>query len=587
MNVLGIILARAGSKGLPGKCVLPLCGRALIEYTFDHALAARSLTAAVLSTDSEPAKALAHRYRIEVIDRPAVLATDEARVDDAARHAVEAWEARHGRTVHAVVLLYGNIPVRAPGLIDRVVAHLLHTGADSVRSVARVGKHHPDWLHRLDGDRMTPLRPNGIYRRQDLEPLYYHDGAAAAVTRASLFSALRRPDDGQAFLGADRRAVVQDASDAVDVDDALDLHVAEAALEGGTGESAADAVRIGERRVGAGHRVYVIAEAGVNHDGSEAAALELIDAAAEAGADAVKFQMFRADVLTARGAATAQYQRATIAARDQVELLESLELPDRAWANLRDRCRRRGVHFLATPFGIDEVRRVRELGAPAIKIASTDLTCAPLIDAACRTGLLVLLSTGAATAAEIDAAAARCRRAGAFDRLILMHCVSSYPTTCASANLRRISALQRRYRRPVGYSDHTTSVQTGAWAVAGGACVIEKHLTLDRGLAGPDHAASLDPAGFRAYVENLRTAESALGQGGLDYQLCEADVRRVARRSVVAAREIPAGTVLTADMLAFKRPGGGVQPSDFEKLLDRRLVATALRDTVLTWDMIE
>lgn len=587
MNVLGIILARAGSKGLPGKCVLPLRGRALIEYTFDHALAARSLTAAVLSTDSEPAKALAHRYRIEVIDRPAVLATDEARVDDAARHAVETWEARHGRTVHAVVLLYGNIPVRAPGLIDRVVAHLLHTGADSVRSVARVGKHHPDWLHRLDGDRMTPLRPNGLYRRQDLEPLYYHDGAAAAVTRASLFSALQRPDNGQAFLGADRRAVVQDASDAVDVDDALDLRVAEAALEGGTRESAADAARIGERRVGAGHRAYVIAEAGVNHDGSEAAALELIDAAAAAGADAVKFQMFRADVLTARGAATAQYQRAMTSAREQVELLESLELPDQAWANLRDRCRRRGVHFLATPFGLDEVRRVLELGAPAIKIASTDLTCAPLIDAACGTGLPVLLSTGAATAAEIDAAAAQCRRAGAFDRLILMHCVSSYPTTCASANLRRISALQRRYRRPVGYSDHTTSVQTGAWAVAGGACVIEKHLTLDRGLVGPDHAASLNPAGFRAYVENVRTAESALGQGGLDYQLCEADVRRVARRSVVAAREIPAGTVLTADMLAFKRPGGGVQPGDFEKLLDRRVVATAQRDTVLTWDMIE
>ncbi len=230
MRALGVILSRAGSKGLREKCVRPLLGRALIEYTFDHALQARRLDAVVLSTDSQPAATLATQRGIETIDRPAELATDTATVDAAARHAVQTWEDRHDTAADVVVLLYGNIPVRPAGLIDRAIDHLLASGASSVRSVAPVGRHHPDWLHRLEGDRMIQFRPNSIYRRQDLEPLYYHDGAVVALTRRSLFDALRTPEDKQAFLGPDRRAVVLDPQDAIDVDDGFDLLVAEAVL---------------------------------------------------------------------------------------------------------------------------------------------------------------------------------------------------------------------------------------------------------------------------------------------------------------------------------------------------------------------
>lgn len=230
MTILGIILARAGSKGLPGKCVRELCGRPLIAYTFDHVRQSRRLTDILLTTDSDPAKRLAREAGIGVVDRPAELATDTATVDAAARHAVEAWESRHDAAVDVAVLLYANIPLRADGLIDRAVDHLLCSGADSVRSVAPVGKMHPDWLHRLDGDRMAQFRPNSIYRRQDLEPLYFHDGAVAAVTRAALFAALANPNDHQAFLGEDRRAIVQRADDAVDIDEPVDLYLAEALL---------------------------------------------------------------------------------------------------------------------------------------------------------------------------------------------------------------------------------------------------------------------------------------------------------------------------------------------------------------------
>ncbi len=230
MTVLGVILARAGSKGLPGKCMRPLLDRPLIAYSFDHALQSHRLSVSLLTTDSADAKALARQYGIDVVDRPGDLATDTATVDAAARHAVTMWEAGQDAVVGAVALIYGNIPVRADGVIDRAIEKLAQTGADSVRSVAAVSKQHPDWLHRLDGDRMAQFRKNSIYRRQDLTPLYYHDGAAVVVTRDALFGALETPDDHQAFLGADRRAIVQDAQDAVDVDEALDLQVAEAIL---------------------------------------------------------------------------------------------------------------------------------------------------------------------------------------------------------------------------------------------------------------------------------------------------------------------------------------------------------------------
>jgi CMP-N-acetylneuraminic acid synthetase len=230
MCVLGVILARAGSKGLPDKCVKPLLGRAVIDYTFDHALSAVSLDDIVFTTDSVQAAALARSRSVRVIDRPAELAHDTATVDAVARHAVETFEAEGRGPFDVIVLLYGNIPVRAAGVIDRVVEHLIDTSADSVRTVAPVTKLHPDWLHRLDGDRMVQYRENSIYRRQDLSPLYYHDGAVLAVTRDALFTTPAHPGDFHAFLGSDRRAVIQEPHDAVDVDDPVDLYLAEAIL---------------------------------------------------------------------------------------------------------------------------------------------------------------------------------------------------------------------------------------------------------------------------------------------------------------------------------------------------------------------
>ncbi|MBI4718836.1 MAG: N-acetylneuraminate synthase family protein [Planctomycetes bacterium] len=593
MVVLGVILARAGSKGLPDKCVRALLGRPVIAYTFDHVLASRRLTAAVLTTDSQPAAALARAAGIEVIERPAELATDSATVDAAVRHAVDCWEHRHRASVDVVVILYGNVPLRAAGLIDRAVAQREQSGADSVRSVAPVTKQHPDWIHRLDGDRMFQFRTNSIYRRQDLEPLYYHDGAVIVVARTALLGALRTPDDHQAFLGTDRRALVQDAGACVDIDEMADLCLAEALLRS-QAERAGDApaparaggVMIGPNRVAPGARTLVVAEAGVNHDGSVERALALVDAAVQVGADAVKFQMFRADELVTPLAPAAAYQKDACGAVGQREMLAGLELSPADFHHIRRHCAKRGILFLATPFSPSDAARLAELGAAAIKLASTDLTNRPLQSAAAATGLPLIVSTGASTPPEQTAAVAYLRSLGAGDRLVLLHCVSAYPAPLDALNLRAIAVLTDRFGVPCGFSDHAESTGSGAWAVAAGACALEKHLTLDRTLPGPDHAMSLTPTEFAEYVSAVRHAEAALGTGIPGLHAAEAEVRRVARRSVAAAQRIPAGCVLAAEHLTLKRPGTGLPPEALEGLIGRRARREIPTDTLLTWDMV-
>jgi CMP-N,N'-diacetyllegionaminic acid synthase len=230
-QILAVILARAGSKALPNKCLIPVLGKPMIVYTFEHARAARTLDGIVLTTDSPQAAALARQYDIDVVDRPADLAADTARVDESVRHAVQQYEAGHaGFRADVFVILYGNVPVRAAGCVDRAAEHLVRSRGDSVRTVAPVGKMHPDWMHKLDGDRLVQYRPNSIHRRQDLEPVYYHDGAVIVVTRDALFDPSTAGTDPHAFFGKDRRAIVQGPHDAVDVDEPVDVLVAEAVL---------------------------------------------------------------------------------------------------------------------------------------------------------------------------------------------------------------------------------------------------------------------------------------------------------------------------------------------------------------------
>lgn len=597
MFALGVILARAGSKGLPGKCVRPLHGRPLVSYALEHARSATRLNDVILSTDCPQAKSIARDAGIAVVDRPAPLATDTARVDDAARHAVEAWEQQHARRVDAVVILYANIPLRRDGLIDQVIEHLESSGADSVRTVAPVSKQHPDWLHRLAGDRMQQYRENGAFRRQDLEPLYYHDGAVLGVTRSALFTSAGNAN-GQAFLGNDRRAIVQSPKDTVDVDTAFDLRIAEALLSDRENERmdsrsapvTRDAsLKIGSRQVGSGEPVYIIAEAGVNHDGDVQLATELVNAAADAGADAVKFQYFRTSELAVVAAPGAAYQHQACGATDQHEMLSRLEFDRDKLMHISEHCRARDITLILTPFSHDLVPDLVELGSAAVKIASTDLTHHVLLTAAAATRLPIILSTGASTAAEIGRSVEYIHSLSAASRTALLHCVSCYPVPRASAQLGSIGALQSAFGLPVGFSDHTLDEDTGALAVAAGACILEKHFTLDRSRVGPDHAMSLNPQQLARYIARARDAWRCVGSPtfGQGVSALEQDVRTSARRSIVARHRIPCGSRITADSLAFKRPGTGISPERQPELMNRIARRDIEADCLISWDMVQ
>ena len=346
------------------------------------------------------------------------------------------------------------------------------------------------------------------------------------------------------------------------------------------------AVRIGDRLVGAGCPCLVIAEAGVNHNGSGVLAHKLVDLAARAGADAVKFQTFSADRLASRSAPKAAYQRDTTGtAESQYDMLRRLELSPEIHRELVDHCRQSGLMFLSTPFDEASVDLLDGLGVPAFKMSSGEITNVSLLRHVAAKGKPIIMSTGMSTLAEVQSAVGVLGDAGA-SQVVLLHCVSRYPADPAEANLRAMRTMADATSLPVGYSDHTMGIEVALTAVALGAVVLEKHFTSSRALAGPDHRCSLEPAELTKLVHGVRAVESALGHGRKEPTEGEAAVAAVARRSLVAARAIPAGTVLTEDLITSRRPGTGLPPDMLPRVLGRRVRMAVDAGTLLTLDLL-
>lgn len=315
---------------------------------------------------------------------------------------------------------------------------------------------------------------------------------------------------------------------------------------------------------------FVIAEIGVNHDGDVARALSLVEAAADAGADAVKFQWFEAERLVGNPGATADYQRRA-GVSDQKAMLRSLALGIEDLARCVDAAHELRLAAVVTVFSTELVPVAADLAWDAWKTASPDLVHRSLLEALAADGRPMLVSTGAAEIAEITRADHWLSEAC----VAYLHCVSAYPTPESEAALSGIGAVAAATGRPTGYSDHTAGSTTGGLAVAAGAVLLEKHLTWDRAADGPDHAASIEPADFAEYVDFARRAHAALGlvdgRASKTVGELEADVRRVARQSIRVARDLPAGTRLEPDHLAIKRPGDGIEPWRIEEVVGRTL----------------
>lgn len=343
------------------------------------------------------------------------------------------------------------------------------------------------------------------------------------------------------------------------------------------------------------NRVYVIAEAGVNHNGSAERAMQLVEAAAAAGADAVKFQTFVPEALASRRAAKAVYQRQHSAAEEsQLDMLRGLALDHAAHRRLRAHCRRHGIEFLSSPFDVESARLlIEELDVGVLKLGSGEITNGPLLLALARSGKPLILSTGMSTLAEVETAlavlafgysgaaapptvaqfaaayATAAGRRALADKVRLLHCTTEYPCPFADVNLRAMDTLRAAFGLPVGYSDHTSGISIPIAAAARGACIIEKHFTLDRTLPGPDHPASLEPGELHAMITGIRQVEIALGHGRKEPALSELKNRPIARKALVAARPIRAGESFTVDNITAKRPAEGLSPMQYWELLGR------------------
>jgi N,N'-diacetyllegionaminate synthase len=343
---------------------------------------------------------------------------------------------------------------------------------------------------------------------------------------------------------------------------------------------------IGQRKVGVGEPCFIIAEAGVNHNGSLKLACELIDVAVEAGADAVKFQTFKPEKVCSPLAPKATYQlQTTDAEESQLEMGKKLELPFEAFRELQSHCKSKGMLFLSTPFDYESADFLAELQMPAFKIPSGEITNLPFLEHVARKGRPLILSTGMSTLDEVRKAVETIRATGN-QQLVLLQCVSNYPAQSSSVNLRAMHTLAEAFGVPVGYSDHTRGIEVAIAAVALGACVVEKHFTTNRDLSGPDHRASLEPDELASMVRSIRNVETALGDGNKRPALEEANTAAVARRSLVAARYIAAGTVLTEDLVAILRPGTGLPPAMRPQLVGRRTRHDIDAGTLLTLDMV-
>lgn len=337
-------------------------------------------------------------------------------------------------------------------------------------------------------------------------------------------------------------------------------------------------------------KVFIIAEAGVNHNGSEELALQLVDIAASAGADAVKFQSFSADRLVARGAAKAEYQALKTGEGDQHSMLKALELSYDAHVRLARRCGDRGIEFMSTPFDEDAADMLVALGMKRIKVPSGEITNLPFLRHLATKAVPMIISTGMADMGEIRTAvevvaetwAGRAIALGE-EGLTVLHCTSNYPAAFEDVNLRAMRTIADDIGLPVGYSDHTRGSAVSTAAVALGACVIEKHFTIDTSLPGPDHGASLDPRELEALVSSIRAVEQCMGSARKGPTDSELPIRALVRRSVTLLRDVALGEVVGRDDIALLRPGTGIPPRDLSQVPGKHAVRALAAGTTLQW----
>lgn len=346
-------------------------------------------------------------------------------------------------------------------------------------------------------------------------------------------------------------------------------------------------IKIEEKYIGIGNSCFIIAEAGVNHNGELEIAKKLIDSAAELGADAIKFQTFITEKVISSYAPMADYQKKNIGSESsQLEMVKKLELSFEEFTEIKEYCKHKGIIFLSSPFDFESVDFLENIGISAYKIGSGEITNIPFLSYVSSKGKPIILSTGMSSLAEVEQAMDIIKSEGN-DKIILLHCTSNYPTNYNDVNLRAMETLKYAFKVPVGYSDHTEGIEISIAALAMGAVVIEKHFTLDKSMEGPDHKASLSPEELKKLITSIRNVEKAFGDGIKKITEAEKNVRSVARKSIVANKRIKQGDIIKLEDLTFKRPGSGIEPKMVDMIINKKAKVDISYDEIITWEMIE
>jgi len=350
-------------------------------------------------------------------------------------------------------------------------------------------------------------------------------------------------------------------------------------------------IKIEKRFIGEGQPCFIIAEVGSNHGRKLDQAFKLIDVAVQAGADAVKFQTYSAETIYSKKTPKPEYlKKKNLSGKNETlwDIIKRIEMPRDWHKKLADYCRKQGVIFLSTPFDLKAVDELEAVGVPAYKIASFEITHLPLLEKCAKTGKPIILSTGMADLSDIETALEVIDKASHRwpAQVALLHCAINYPPKYADINLRNMDTLRQAFEVPVGFSDHTLGHTVAVAAVARGACIIEKHFTLDRKLPGPDHPFALEPNEFKTMVDAIRHTQAALGSGIKKRTKAEEELYRLARRSLVAACDIPQGIKITRKMIEVKRPGYGIPTKLMDLVIGRTAKVNIEEDDILTWEMV-
>lgn len=549
-------MARKNERLVAG---IPLLGGAISKA---RQAAIRSGGKVVCSTEDDRLATIAREWGAETpFVRPDHLASDGASTIDVVLHAAEAM----GLSEDTMIVL---VQATSPLATAEDLLGVLNTALKSnLPAVAVAAAPFPKaWMWRVDSSGHLQVETQTGHQRQEHAVCYVPTGAAYAATVGHL-------RNHRSFVLPEAMAAIMPPAHSLDLDSEEELDVAEAIAR----RRAPGAMAFGKRQVGPGHSCFVIAEAGVNHNGQLDMALRLVEAAAQAGADAVKFQTFQTARAIRKGTPKAEYQVGTTGGGTMEDMVRALELSPEDHQRLWEHASKQGISIFSSPFDSDSVDLLVRLGVDVIKLASGEITNLFLLERVAATRLPLIMSTGMSTMAEISHALNTLDALGA-GPVALLHCVSSYPAPAHSLNLAAMAEMQAAFSRPVGWSDHSLGPAASVAAVAMGATIVEKHLTLDNTLVGPDHAASMEPAAFREMVVQIREVETMRGQAHKGPQQEELDVRALARRSLVAARTLKAGTVLLREHLDSKRPGSGLSPMAVGSVLGRTLKVDVAED---------